>query len=213
MYKKVSVEDIRTVHLLSALNEEQLTRVAVHATRVKLDEDRMLFRQGDPADRFFLVLKGRIRLFRLSREGMEKTIEIIIPGQIFAEAAIFLNAPRYPVCAGSLTPAEIIGIDARDFALILRESVTTCFVLLGDLSRRLHCLIEEIDDITLHTASGRFARYLLRNLPAEGRVLDLEIRKSVLASRISIKPETFSRVVKQLSDQGIIDVHGNRNRL
>jgi len=210
MADKALIDEVRNMHLLSALNEEQLARIAGHATRMKLHQRQIIFSQGDLADRFFLVLKGQIRLFRLSREGTEKTIEIVAPGQTFAEALMFLSVPRFPVCAESLSLAEVVSIDSRDFALMLQDSVETCFVLLGAMSQRLHGLIGEIDSITLHTASSRFARYLLKTLRGKGCVLDLNVPKMVIASRISITPETFSRVEKKLSDRDIIEVHGSR---
>lgn len=169
----------------------------------------MLFRQGDEAGRFYVVLKGQIRLFRLSLDGAEKVIAIVGVGQTFAEALMFLNAPRYPVCSAALCPTELIGIDAPDFSHMLRDSVDTCFVLLGTLSQRLRGLIQEIDNLTLHTATSRVARYLLSKLPAEHRALELDVRKGILASRLSIKPETFSRVEKTLRDERIIEVHGS----
>ncbi len=207
---RVSVEELRSALLLSGLTEEQLQRVASRAIRLRLGEGRMLFTQGDPAERFFLVRKGKIRLFRLSPEGAEKVIEIVAAGQTFAEALMFLNAPRYPVCAAALCPSELIAMDAKDFVQMLRESIDTCFVLLGVLSQRLRGLIGEIDNLTLHTATSRMARYLLAKLSETDRVLVLDVRKGVLASRLSIKPETFSRVEKSLSDQGIIQVQGSR---
>jgi CRP/FNR family transcriptional regulator, dissimilatory nitrate respiration regulator len=203
------IEKLRSALLLSRLTVEQLERVSRHAARVKLDEGQWLFGQGDPAERFYLVLRGQIRLFRLSPEGAEKVIEIVSPGQTFAEALMFLNAPRYPVCAAALAPSELIGVDARDFAAMLRESVDTCFLLLGALSQRLRGLIGEIDNLTLHTATSRVARYLLTRLPSDRRALELDVRKGVLASRLSVKPETFSRVIKNLSDDGVIEVHGS----
>jgi CRP/FNR family transcriptional regulator, dissimilatory nitrate respiration regulator len=203
------IEELRSGFLLSRLTPEQLDRVSRHALRVKLDEGQWLFSQGDPAERFYLVQKGQIRLFRLSPEGAEKVIEIVSPGQTFAEALMFLNAPRYPVCAAALEASELIAIDARDFAAMLRDSVDTCFLLLGELSQRLRGLIGEIDNLTLHTATSRVARYLLTKLPSDRRALELDVRKGVLASRLSVKPETFSRVIKNLSDNAVIEVHGS----
>lgn len=203
------IEELRSGLLLSSLTPEQLERVARHALRIRLDEGQLLFSQGNAAERFYLVLKGQLRLFRLSPDGAEKVIEIVAPGQTFAEALMFLNAPRYPVCAAALIPAELIGIDALDFSRMLRGSVDTCFFLLATLSRRLRGLIGEIDNLTLHTATSRVARYLLMKLPAEQRTFELNVRKGVLASRLSVKPETFSRVVRNLSEQGVIEVHGS----
>lgn len=202
------IDDLRATPLLSRLSDPQLTRVAAHAVRQVLDEGQWLFSQGDTARRFYLVRRGQIRLFRLSPEGVEKVIEIVSAGQTFAEALMFLNAPRYPVCAAALDPAEVISIDARDFAAMLRESVDTCFVVLGALSQRLRSLIGEIENLTLHTAKSRVARYLLAHCPEDQRAFALDVRKGVLASRLSVKPETFSRVFKQLTDANVILVHG-----
>jgi len=86
---------------------------------------------------------------------------------------MFLNAPRYPVGATALCPTSLIGIDARDFSSMLRDSVATCFLLLGDLSQRLRALIGEIDNLTLHTATSRVAGYLLIKLPEGCKALQL----------------------------------------
>jgi CRP/FNR family transcriptional regulator, dissimilatory nitrate respiration regulator len=202
------LESLRATPLLSGLSETQLEQVVAHAVRHRLDEGQLLFTQGDPARWFYLVESGQVRLFRLAPDGGEKVIEIVSAGQTFAEALMFLNAPRYPVCAAALSPTTLIAIEAQAFAAMLRESVDTCFVILGALSRRLRGLIGEIDNLTLHSAKSRVARYLLANCPADRRAFALDVRKGVLASRLSVKPETFSRVIKQLIDEGAIDVHG-----
>ncbi|MBK1724057.1 Crp/Fnr family transcriptional regulator [Thiocystis violacea] len=207
------IDELRRAPLLSRLESEQLERVSRHAQRVKLSTDQLLFSQGDQAERFYLLLAGQLRLFRLSPEGAEKVIEIVSPGQTFAEALMFLNAPRYPVCASALGPCELLAIDAKDFAAMLRESVDTCFLMLGALSQRLRGLIGEIDDLTLHTATSRVARYLAAKvIPGELSVA-LDVRKGVLASRLSVQPETFSRVVKSLTAQGVIEMQGTQVRI
>ncbi len=199
---------LRQTPLLCELSEAELQRVAAKARQRRLAEGQWLFRQGDAAEHFFLVVEGQMRLFRLAPDGGEKVIEIVSPGQTFAEALMFLNAPRYPVCAAALERTELIAIDARDFAAMLRGSVDTCFALLGALSRRLRGLIGEIDNLTLHTAKSRLARWLLAHCPEDRRALMLDVRKGVLASRLSIQPETFSRVIGQLTAQRIIAVQG-----
>jgi len=204
------IDDLRRAPLLSRLETEQLERVSRHASRVALDAEQLLFSQGDAANRFYLLLSGQMQLFRLSPEGAEKVIEIVSPGQTFAEALMFLSAPRYPVCASALVASELVAIDALDFAAMLRESVDTCFVLLGALSQRLRGLIGEIDDLTLHTATSRVARYLAAKIAPGEQTLDLDVRKGVLASRLSVQPETFSRVVKSLTAQGVIRMQGSQ---
>lgn len=207
------LDQLRRAPLLSRLEPAQLERVSRHAARVTLAAEQLLFSQGDAANRFYLLLAGQMRLFRLSPEGAEKVIEIVSPGQTFAEALMFLEVPRYPVCAAALAEAELIAIDAVDFAAMLRGSVDTCFLLLGTLSQRLRGLIGEIDDLTLHTATSRVARYLAAKAAPDTPILELDVRKGVLASRLSVQPETFSRVVKSLVDQGVIQMQGSQVRI
>jgi CRP-like cAMP-binding protein len=202
------IERLRQAPLLAGLELKQLEEVAAGAVSIHLDEGQWLFRQGDPASRFYLVHQGQVRLFRLSPEGGEKVIEIVSPGQTFAEALMFLNTPRYPVCAAALEAADLIGIDARAFAAMLRASVDTCFIVMGVLSQRLRALIGEIDNLTLHDAKRRVARYLLAQVPPQRHGFALEVPKGVLASRLSITPETFSRVIRQLTQNGLCSVHG-----
>lgn len=196
--------------LLRPLSNGQLERIAHQALRFYLDDGDPLFEQGDTAERFYLVLKGQIKLYRLSPEGNEKVIEIVTPGQTFAEALMFLNRPHYPVGATAIGAVELISIDAGDFVEMLRGSVETCFLLLGDMSRRLRGLIGEIDDLSLHSATCRVAAYLLRRAEQDGLVFDLGVPKHLIASRLTVKPETFSRIIRDLSDRNVIRVDARR---
>lgn len=205
--------DLRQAPLFSGLSDAQLRRVMQRAVTVRLDEGQWLFGQDEPAARFYFVRSGQMRLFRLSAEGGEKIIELVGPGQTFAEALMFMGTGTYPVCAAALGPAQLVSIDAGDFAAMLKESPESCFALLGDLSKRLHALIAEIDNLTLHSAGGRVARWLLAQIPPERTELALDVRKATLASRLSIKPETWSRITRRLAEQGIIVVDGHRIRL
>lgn len=203
------IDSLRVAPLLSGLTDDQLRQIAAGAVRQRIEEGQWLFSQGDLARRFHLVQKGQIRLFRLSPEGAEKVIEIVSAGQTtFAEALIFLSTPRYPVCAAALETCEVIVIDSADFAKMLRESVDTCFTVMGALSMRFRALIDEIDNLTLYSAKSRVARWLLAHCPEDRRAFELDVRKGVLASRLSVKPETFSRVIKQLTTDGVLSVHG-----
>ena len=203
-------EELRDGLLFAGLNERQLERVVRQAVRMTLDEGQALFEQGDSADRFYYVVRGQIKLFRLSPAGNEKIIEIIMPGSTFAEALMFLEHPRYPVGAQALTVAELISIDAHDFSAMLKDSVETCFQLLGDMSHRLRGLLREIDELSLHSATCRVAAYLVQQALATGSMaFDLSVTKQVLASRLSVKPETLSRIIRNLMSDGVITVRGS----
>ena len=195
--------------LFSRLSEKQLLRVEQKAHRVHLVAGESLFEQGDNADRFYLLLQGLVKLYRLSPAGNEKVIEVIRPGSTFAEALMFFDSPYYPVGAEALKDSEAISIDAMDFAGMLRESVDTCFLLMGDMSQRLRGLIREIDDLSLHSATCRVAGYLLTHSPEDSDSFKLEVPKQILASRLSVKAETFSRIIRNLHEQEVLSVSGS----
>jgi CRP-like cAMP-binding protein len=196
--------------LFSSLSQDQLLQVCKHSKNIKLSDGETLFSKGDAFEHFYMVLSGTIKLYLLSPEGQEKIVEIMHPGHTFAEALMFLDHPQYPVYSSAITDTELVSIDAREFARMLRESTDTCFALMGNMSKRLHNLIREIDDLSLHTGTCRVASYLLKQAPDNSNHVKLDIPKGVIAARLSVKPETFSRIIKNLTQQNIITVHGSK---
>jgi CRP-like cAMP-binding protein len=202
---------VRHARLFSCLNEEQLAQVT-HSMRVlKLQEGERLFDFGQNAERFFLVTKGHIKLFRLSAEGKEKVVQIAGPDRMFAIGVMFMERRYYPVSAMALESSEVCSFDSQTFLNLLRNSTDLCLTMLGEMSMHLHALINEIDQLALQNATFRIVSYLNSLLPdpdAERSVIDLSAPKKVIASRLSIKPETFSRILRGLASEGIITVDG-----
>ncbi len=203
---------LRRTYLFSALDDAQLQVMKDAMQVIKIEEGRALFEHGQPAERFFLVLEGQIKLYRLSEEGDEKVIEIVRPGETFAEAVTFMSGKFYPVSASALVDSRLLSFSNEAFRDILRGSVDSCFRLMADMSQRLHRRLNEIDSLTLHNATYRLVSYLLQELPddvLESPEIVLTTPKHVIASRLSIKPETFSRILTKLSRDGLIVVRGN----
>ncbi|NOY15547.1 MAG: Crp/Fnr family transcriptional regulator [Gammaproteobacteria bacterium] len=200
------IKQLKENLLFERLTLEQLERVARLAEHMHLKEGAHLFEQDDEAKRFYLILTGQIKLFRLSPDGNEKVIEIFTAGQTFGEALMFLERPRYPVCASALNDTEIISLNSKDFVSMLKESIDSCFLLMGVMSLRLHGLIREIDVLSLQNGTRRVASYLLELAGTGQDSFDLHIPKGVMASRLSLKPETFSRIIRDLHDRGILTV-------
>lgn len=200
-------------HLFSELTEEQLDRVRRHSHVIDMVEGESLFFQGDEAVSFYLVLSGRIKLYRVSPDGKEKVVEIMESKATFAEALMFMDQPHYPVTATALAPSRVIGINSKDFKSMLRESVDTCFLLMGTMCFRLRGLISEIDALSLDTGTVRTVSYLLHQAPADQDNFELQIAKSVIASRLSVKPETFSRILKNLHEQEIVSIDGRNVKI
>jgi len=201
---------LERVHFFEPLTREQLARVRATSHQIEMKAGESLFVQGDSAERFFLVQHGSIKLFLLSDGGEEKVVEVARPGQCFAEAVMFLGPePHYPVHASALTDTRLLAFDNQTLLGLLEESRELGLHMLGAMSRRLHGLLREIDELTLHNATYRMITYLLAQARGTGDRIHLAMPKQIVASRLSIKPETFSRILARLRDQGLIEVTGD----
>jgi CRP-like cAMP-binding protein len=206
------ISRMRSCVLFAGLTEEQLAKVDHHSRVVDLAEGRVLFEQEQPAHEFFLLTDGQVKLARYSVDGNEKIIDIIMPGQSFAEAIMFARQPVYPVTAAALVPSQVICFDAETYTAVLHESTEACFAIMAQMSRRLHWQIAEIDRLTLHGATFRVVTYLLDQLPSNqpgANRVRLDTPKHVIAARLSITPETLSRSFSRLTRDGLIEVKDN----
>ena len=201
-----SLKLVQQTPLLKALDAAQFQVLLANASVYDLAEGEFLFQQGQPLEQLFICIEGFIKLFRLTPNGDEKIVEIISAGNSFAEAVLFLGGQQYPVHAVALKPAQVLGINAEQYQQILRSSVDVCFHLMGLMSKRMHWLLTEVDRLTLHNATFRLLSWLLEAPTHASNTILLDVPKHVLASRLSIKPETLSRILKRLSEQQLIRV-------
>ena len=205
---KEIADELRRIDLFTALDSRQL-RIVIDNTRViRLDDGERLFDHGQPARQFFHLRTGQLKLFRSSPSGGEKIIEIVQPKETFAQAVMFMEpSGGYPVSAEALAPSVLLGFDNEVMRGVLRESVDTCFRVFASMSRRLRQQVDEIERLTLHPAVSRLAGYLVAQASSEvpqSCGIHLTAPKNVIASRLGIQPETFSRV-DQHDRRGVVD--------
>ena len=196
-------------HLFSTLSETDISSIADAATIATIREGERFFQQGDPANSFFQVIEGCIKLTRTSSSGNEKVLDIVMPNQTFAEAAMFLKMSRYPVSAEAVTDTTLVKYKGAHYMELLRNSPDACLALLGRMSQRLHWQVEEIERLTMHSATFRLINYLFANQTQstqQPNTLELLASKQTIASRLSIKPETLSRIFSRLAERDLIKV-------
>ena len=209
---KEIADELCKIDLFTALEPRQL-RLVIDSTRVvRLDDGERLFDHGQLARQFFYLRTGQLKLFRSSPSGGEKIIEIVQPKETFAQAVMFMESDDgYPVSAEAIEPSVLLGFDSEVMRGVLRESVDTCFRVLASLSYRLRQQVDEIEKLTLHPAVSRLAGYLVEQVPSDVPLspgVHLTAPKNVIASRLGIQPETFSRVAARLMKDGLIRVQG-----
>jgi len=202
---------MRQCVLLQPLKAEHFDQIVQTSHVVQLPENNILFEQDTALTDIYLLISGSVKLQRLAPNGDEKVIEIIRPGQTFAEAVLFLGGSKYPVSAISISPSVVVAIHAEIYLQLLHTSNTLCMNLLAKLSQRLHWMVNEVDRLTLHNATFRLVCYLLSHVSEDKHDradVSLVAPKHVIASRLSITPETLSRSLKDLSTQGLIKLNG-----
>jgi len=196
--------------LFANLEPAQLDILLQHTRYTVLEEGQVLFEQQRPANEIFMLQSGQVKLARTSPGGQEKVIDLISPGDTFAEAIMFSGARVYPVTAAALCDSELLCFDTATYTGILKQSTDACFAIMAQMSRRQHWLISEIDRLTLHNATFRIIAYLLDQIPSThlgtSEVM-LSTPKHVVASRLSMTPETLSRTLSRLSRDGLIDIN------
>jgi len=205
--KSLTVEDfalVRSTPLFVRLDEGLVralitnAHVSAHASQV------LLFSRGEPADRFFVVLSGRVKLFIVTPAGKESIIEFITAGQSFAEGAIF-GSSVMPVSAEAMPGTRILNIPAPPILTRVTEDPTVGLDLLDSLARWQRQLIARVSEYKSHTPGARLAKALLDLTEVESGAAQVRLgmTKADLASRIGIAPESLSRTIARLKAHGV----------
>lgn len=213
MKPNIDTSLVQRVHFFSVLDQPQLAQIIASTVAIPLQENERLFEHGQPAKRFYLLIEGQIKLFRVSEGGNEKIIEILGPSKLFAEAVMFMSQQRYPVASVALQESLVYSFDNHVFLNLLRDSNELCMALLGDLSMRLHTRLNEIDNLALQNATYRSVDYLFELLvdpQAATGTVELAAPKLAIASKLSITPETFSRILHTMEREGIVTIDGRK---
>lgn len=167
-------------------------------------EGGQIFCQGDSADRFFLILDGRVSLYALAENGDKTIIGNLNKGQSFAEAAIFSNM-SFPVNAEAAPGTRLLEIPAQPFLKRLAERQGLAAKLLASLARWQRQLLNEVADLKNRTPAQRFGLFLLAQAQnsQDGQEISLSLTKKDLASRIGVTPESLSRIMQRFKSLGI----------
>lgn len=195
---------VRSTPLFGAIPQEMAHSLIGNQAVRLFEKGTTLFQQGEPADSFFVVLDGWVKVFRITPDGNEAVVSVFRRGESFAEAAIFLGG-RYPVSAEAVTTARLLRIDGDMLRKRIREQPDLALSMLASASYHLKALVEQIEQIKLLSAPQRIADFLIRLCPArEGSTtIELPYEKALIASRLGMKPESLSRALAKLRPLGV----------
>jgi CRP/FNR family transcriptional regulator, dissimilatory nitrate respiration regulator len=197
--------------LFSDIGNAERERLARGCQLRRFERGEMVFRVGEPCDAFQVVVVGQVKLFVISPAGQEKVIELVSPGASFAEALMFLDKPCM-VNAQALGDTLLLSVQRNAVLAELELDSRFALRMLAGLSRRLHGLVHDVQAYALQSGAQRVVGYLLRDQVLddghtdEARTVSLPVSKATVASRLSLTPEYFSRVLRELEAAGLIAV-------
>jgi len=208
---------LRNLPLFREMAPEEIDRVSVGTRELRVMRGDILFQKGDPTRGFYIVVYGQVKLLFITPNGDEKVIEIMGPGQSFGEALMFMEKP-YVVTAHALADSMLLHVSKEVVFEEIDRDPKFARRMIAGLSRRLHHLIGDVESYSLRSATQRVIGYLLQpdndHDEARGRtVVTLPASKAVIASRLNITPEHFSRILHELTEAQLIEVTGRTVRI
>ncbi|MCC6531608.1 MAG: Crp/Fnr family transcriptional regulator [Burkholderiales bacterium] len=203
--------------LFSDFGEEDLERIAAGSSVLYVEKGRVVVQRGDPCVGFHAVVYGQVKLGFTSAQGAEKVVDIIGPRQTFGEALMFLERP-YIVSATALADSMLIHVGKNAVFAEIEGDPGFARRMLAGLSRRLHGLVNDVEAYSLRSGAQRVIGYLLRengDEPAGGNTLSVTLptNKNIIASRLNLTPEHFSRILHELASAALIEVEGRNVRI
>ena len=202
---------IASVPLFEGLPKDQIRKLADIAVDRPFARGDILFHEGTRAVGFYVVTSGRVKIYKLSIEGKEQILHIFGKGEFFGEVPVFAGG-RYPAHAEALEASRFLFFGREAFLGLVREEPSLAINMLAILCQRLRRFTHLIEDLSLKEVPGRLATYFLylSNRQDGSDSLNLDITKGQLASLLGTIPETLSRMLARMSQQGVIQVEGRR---
>jgi len=199
------INKIAAIPLFTGLPLNQHENLAAIALQKTFKRGQTIFAEGDEGIGFYIILSGRVKIFKLSAEGKEQILHIMETQEPFGEAAVFAGE-NYPASAQSLVETKVLLFPRQAFVDLISKNPSLGLNMLAFLSRRLRKLASLVEDLSLKEVPGRLAAYLLylsdRNKGAT--TLELDISKNQLASLLGTIPETLSRILSRMGKSKLI---------
>jgi CRP/FNR family transcriptional regulator len=205
-------DDLRRSVLFRGIDEEGLEQLAAIARPVVVDAETTVFAQGDAATAFFLLAQGRVKVFKMFRDGRTATIRHVEPGETFGESVLFHDT--YPSSTEAMEDCRLLRFDTGEFHALLLEHPTLALSVLGAMARLMLLLNRRVEELLL-PVPARLARYLLELAEEQlgspvvaPRVVRLPTSKRELAARLGTVPETLSRTFDRFKRARVILMSG-----
>ena len=201
---------LSTTFLFNSFNEMEIDLLSASAAVKKVQKGEYIFSEGVDATAFFIVISGKVKIYKLSPDGKEHTLHIHGPGDLVAEAAIF-DSMRYPASCMAMEDSQMVRISRDGFLTLIKNHPELALKMMSGYSKRLRQFVAKIEELSLKDIKSRLAGYLIENSTEENGVVicRLVYSKKELASFLGTIPETLSRALAFLKQKKLITEKDN----
>lgn len=197
--------------LFGSLEQDQLSHVCRIAQVKEFNRLETIFMEGDPGAGFFVIAKGKVKIYKVSAEGKEQILHIYGPGHPIGEVSVFSGC-RFPANAQAIEKSRLLYFPRPDFVELISTHPSMALNMLAVLSMRLRQFTIQVENLSLKQVPARIASYLMLLAQEQDNcdTVTLPISKGQLASLLGTIPETLSRIFNKMSGQGLIKVQGSQ---
>ncbi len=197
--------------LFDRLNDAALERIAAGVSEINAPSGTLIFRRGDVCRGLYIVITGQVTLALQAAQGSEKVVELVGRGGVFGESAVLLDRP-YLLTAATLADTRLAQVSKATVLAELERTPRFTRAMMESLSRRLRYLIGALESCMLRSGTERVVGYLLNRVPpgaVDGNtIVTLPTKKGIIASQLNLTHEHFSRILRELFTEGLIEVEG-----
>lgn len=201
---------IASIPMFQGLAPDYLAQLSAIAIAQRFNRGEIIFSEGEEGRGFFVVIEGRIKIFKSSFEGKEQILHMFGPGEPFGEVAVFAGR-NFPAYAEALENSQVLYFPRHAFITLIKKDPLLAMNMLAMLSERLQRFTRMIEDLSLKEVPSRLAAYLLylsERQKGAGEVR-LDVAKGQLASMLGTIPETLSRMLARMTQEGLISSEGS----
>ena len=207
---------LRDVPLFSEMDASHLREISEISIIEKFKKNQHIFLENDPYKGIYIVLKGSVKIYRISSDAKEYILHLRKPPQAFADVPLFEEGGNYPANAMALEDSVLIFIPKQEFIELLGKNHCIAFKMLAGFAKRMRDMTNKMEEISTKEVSSRLARYILKEIEKNGSIklkgpfLRLTMSKANVATYLGTITETLSRTFKKLHDDNIIVVTGKK---
>ena len=208
-------DQLKRMPLFSSLTDGQRESLAARSLTASCPKGKILFTEGEEAAGLYILLEGKVKIFRAAPDGREAVLHIFGPGEPFGEVAVFQGG-RFPASAECVEAGTSLFVPRKTLLEGIGKDPALALNMLAALSLRLRAFAAKVETLTLMETPQRLAAYLLLTSDEQGNGdggFQLDISKALLAGLLGTARETLSRCLARMAEQGAISVSGRTVRI